>query len=202
MKYILYFFFLTTSLFSDQFVIDKVGDTVRLIAVKTADEIILDKGKDILVRSFMKAYEDVPLAELNPSFKSIGDARRFYVNYFESELGHYKNCELIWVQAFIGEELVGWATFELEDNDSVYMNLLIVDPSYQSRGIGKHLVFSICAEDLYPNTQAINALLRKVNEQGRLFYEKIGFSYCPEYQREDNYVDISLLIPIRWDSSR
>lgn len=201
MKYILCFFFLITSLFSDQFVIDKAGDSIRLTVAKTADEIILDKAKDILVRSFMKTYEEVPLTELNPNFKSIGDVRRFYENYFDSELGHYKNGELVWIQAFIHDELVGWATFELEDNDSAYMNLLIVDPLYQGRGIGKHLVFSICAEDLYPNIQAINVLLRKVNEQGLRFYEKIGFSHCPEYRRQDNYVDISLLIPIRWESS-
>ena len=200
--FILLCLWIVTPLFSDQFFLDKKGEKIRIAVARTPAEIVMDEGKNILVASFMTAYENVPLVELDPNFKSTGDVRRFYQNYFESEFAHFQNGSLIWVQAFIEEKLIGWATFMLEENDHAYMNLLAVDPCYQNRGIGKHLVFSICSEELFPHIEAINVLLRKVNLQGRLFYERIGFRDAPDYLNKDNFVDNSLLIPIRWTKSK
>jgi ribosomal protein S18 acetylase RimI-like enzyme len=197
--FIVFCLWIAYPLFSDEFFLDKKGESVRIAVARTPADIVTEEGKRILAQSFMTAYEDIPLTELNPSFKSTGDVRRFYQNYFESEFAHFQSGSLIWVQAFIGEKLIGWATFTLEEDDQAYMNLLAVDPLYQNRGIGKHLVFSICSEELFPNTKAINVLLRKVNLQGRLFYEHIGFQDAPDYVSEDNFVDNSLLIPIRWN---
>jgi ribosomal protein S18 acetylase RimI-like enzyme len=191
------------SAFSDQIFTDPTGREIRIVPVKAIDEIDLIQGKDVLVRGFMTVYEDVPLIELNSEFKSTGDVRRFYQNYFESELEHYKHGELIWVQAFEGEKLLGWATFQMEENkeNAAYMNLLVIDPNEQRRGVGKYLTFSICSEDLYPQTQEINVLLRKINEDGRNFYENIGFVDF-DYNRQDNFVDISLLTGLRWTKSQ
>lgn len=192
---------IVTPLFSDQVFLDRKGERVRIAVARTPAEIAVDEGKRILISSFMEAYEDVPLIELNPNFRSTGDVRRFYQNYFESEFAHFKNGSLIWVQAFIEEKLIGWATFMLEENNHAYMNLLVVDPLYQNRGIGKHLVFSICSEELFPHIEAINVLLRKVNLQGLHFYEHIGFRDAPDYVSKDNFVDNCLLVPIRWKKS-
>ncbi len=180
------FLFAMTSLFSNQ---------VRIEWAQSADEIDLVQGKRVLVRGFMAGYEDVPLIELNPEFQSTGDVRRFYERYFDSELEHYKRGELLWVQAFEGDRLLGWATFELESEESAYMNLLVVDPDGQGRGIGKQLTFSILS--LHPELREIRLLLRKVNESGRKFYERIGFTEF-EYDREDNFVDVSLLTGLQW----
>jgi len=199
--FILLWLWIVAPLFSDQLFLDKKGESVRIAVARTPAEISVNEGKRILVTSFMEAYEDVPLVELNPNFKSIGDVRRFYRDYFDSEFAHFQNGSLIWVQAFIEEKLIGWATFMLEENDHVYMNLLAIDPFYQNRGIGKHLVFSICSEELFPHIEAINVLLRKVNLQGQLFYEHIGFRDAPDYLSKDNFVDNSLLTPIRWKKS-
>lgn len=202
MKLIIFLFFvINTTLFSDHFFLDKMGEKVRIAVAKTPAEVAAEEGKQILVSSFMMTYENVPLIELDPNFKSTGDVRRFYQNYFESEFTHFQNGSLIWVQAFIGEKLIGWATFVLEENNHTYMNLLAVDPSYQKRGIGKHLVFSICSEELFPHIEVINVLIRKVNLQGRHFYESIGFRDAPDYKAKENFVDNSLLIPIRWEKS-
>ena len=187
-----------TTLFCDQFFIDKMGETVRLAIAKTPAEIPTKEAQQTLVASFLTAYENVPLAELNPDFKSSEDVRRFYQDYFESEFAHFQNGSLIWVQAFIGKQLVGWATFELEDKNQAYLNLLAVDPSYQKRGIGKHLVFFLCSETSFPLIETIHVLLRKINLQGRRFYESIGFRDAPNYQRKDDFVDNDLLIPICW----
>ncbi len=176
---------------------DRDGREIRLVFANSAQDIDLGRSREILVASFMKGYEDVPLTELNPNFKSIGDVRRFYEDYFVSELDHFKNGHLFWVQAFDGEELLGWATFELEksERDAAYMNLLTVDPAHQKRGVGKHLVFSICSE--LPNIHAINVLVRKVNVQGEQFYRQIGFTSF-DYPRDDNFVDPNLLSGFRW----
>lgn len=192
--FILSLSFAIAPVFSDQLLLDREGKEVRIVPVKSADEIDYDQSKDLLVRSFLRGYEDVPLVELNPDFRSIGDMRRFYEGYFDSELEHYSHGGLVWIQAFQEEKLVGWATFELEKIDAAYMNLLIVDPDAQGRGIGKHLTFSI--RSLYPEVQDINLLIRKVNIEGWRFYQKIGFKNS-EYKRE-NFIDTSLLSGMSW----
>ena len=154
------------------------------------------QGKTILVRSFMTEYEDVPLTQLSPDFHSTGDVRRFYENYFESKLECYKNGELIWVQAFEGNQLLGWATFELEPG-AAYMNLLAVDPYTQRKGVGKALTFAILSKELHPELNEIRLLLRNVNEGGRMFYERIGFRDFV-YERDDNFVDMNLLTGLKW----
>ncbi len=193
----------TVPVFSDQIFTDSLGREIRVVPVKSPDEIDLIQGKDVLVRGFMTVYEEVPLFELNPEFKSTGDVRRFYENYFDSEWEHYKHGELIWVQAFEGERLLGWATFQMEEDkeNAAYMNLLVVDPKEQGRGIGKYLTFSICSEDLYPQTKEISVLLRKINKTGRKFYENIGFTDF-DYDRQDNFVDTSLLTGLRWTKNQ
>lgn len=185
--------------FCDQIFINDHNEIIRIEVVKSPEHIDLDKSRDILVKSFMHAYEDVPLVELSSEFKSTGDVRRFYQNYFKEELEHFKHGKLYWVQAFVNEKLAGWATFELESNevDAAYMNLLIVSPEYQRKGVGKHLVFSIRSEELFPNIRAINLLIRKVNTQGYVFYRQLGF-FEFAYQR-DNFVDPSLLTGLRWE---
>ncbi len=195
------FLHISTPLFSDQFFETKNHNQVHIAPVKSVQEIDLQAAEDILVRSFMDVYEDVPLIELNPEFKSTGDVRRFYQNFFAEELEHFKNGHLFWVQAFENEKLVGWATFALDPHEdaAVYMNLLIVSPEYQQMGIGKHLSFSILSEELLPNLKAIHLLIRKVNIAGKQFYERIGFVES-DYQH-DNFIDTSLLTGMSWHRS-
>lgn len=194
-------FFISIYLFGDQLFEDKYHHEIRIAVVKSVQDINEGESQDILVRSFMKTYEDVPLIDLNPRFKSTGDVRRFYENYFKEEFEHFKEGHLFWVQAFLNDKLVGWATFELEplEANAAYMNLLIVAPEYQGMGIGKRLTFSICSEELFPNIQAINLLIRKVNIEGYKFYYKLGF-FDFDYHR-DNFVDPSLLTGLRWEKS-
>ncbi|MES2344894.1 MAG: GNAT family N-acetyltransferase [Chlamydiota bacterium] len=192
------FCFGTQQICADEVYVDREGNEISIIRAKSFDEIDVIQGKEILVRSFMAGYEDVPLSDLNPTFRSIGDVRRFYEAYFDSEFENFKQGNMIWIQAFEKEKLLGWATFELEDDgNAAYMNLLAVGPSFQGKGIGKHLTFSILSADLFPDIQEVRLLLRNINESGRKFYEKIGF-FDFKYAREDNFVDISLLTGLKW----
>lgn len=153
------------------------------------------QAKSALVRGFMKEYEEVPLKELNSDFKSVGDARRFYENYFEGELEQFKNMNRIWVNAFLDGRLVGFSTFEFGDRNVVYMKLLVVDPDARRQGVGERLTFAIC--DYFCGVRQILLLIRNVNERGRQFYKKIGFSDF-EYERDDNFVDTSFLTGLKW----
>ena len=191
-----------TALFGDQIFEDKNQNEICIVVAKSVQDIDLEKSQDILVRSFMDAYEDVPLSELSPEFKSTGDVRRFYENYFKKELEHFKEGHLFWIQAFVNNKIVGWVTFELEplEINAAYMNLLVVAPEYQKIGIGRHLTFSICSEELFPNVQVINLLIRKINTEGYNFYYRLGF-FEFDYHR-DNFVDTSLLTGLRWEKDK
>lgn len=191
--------FISTSLCGHQIFQDKNQNEIRISVAKSVEDIDLKESQDILVRSFMDAYEDVPISELSSDFKSTGDVRRFYENYFKEELEHFKQGHLFWIQAFLNNKVVGWATFELErlEENAAYMNLLIVAPEHQKLGIGKYLTFSICSEELFPNVQAINLLIRKINIEGYNFYYRLGF-FDFDYHR-DNFVDTSLLTGLRWE---
>lgn len=175
------------------------GRQIRIHPVASWQDIDVAKSQKILVKSFMTGYEDVPLIELNPQFASIGDVRRFYEAYFFEEYDRFKKQEVLWIEAYVDDELAGWATFELETDeaDAAYMVLLTVSPDFQGLGVGRQLTFSICSEELYPNIQAINLLVRKINRQGYQFYYKIGF-FDYDYQRQDNFVDTRLLTGLRW----
>jgi ribosomal protein S18 acetylase RimI-like enzyme len=180
-----------TSSFCDQ--------EIRIAVATSVSDIDAEQGEKLLVRSFMQAYEDIPLIEIHPKFRSIGDVRRFYQEYFKEELEHFRQGKLYWIQAFADQKLIGFATFELEPNEphAAYMNLLAVHPKWQKRQIGKALTFSICREELFPDIQAINVLVRKINQEGKRFYERIGFYEYP-YTRS-NFVDPALLTGLRWE---
>ena len=190
------------SLIGDQIFKDKNQNDIRIHVVQSFEEMNQERSQEILVKSFMDVYEDVPLIELNPAFQSIGDVRRFYENYFKEELEHFKDGHLIWVQAFFNDQLVGWATFELESSEpnAAYMNILTVHPDDQGKGIGRYLTFSICSEELFPMIEAINVLIRKINVKSYNFYYHLGF-FDSNYQRQDNFVDNSLLTGIRWEKN-
>ncbi|MCP5470306.1 MAG: GNAT family N-acetyltransferase [Chlamydiales bacterium] len=197
-KFLLSFLIITAPLLAQYRVTDRTGKKITIKVAHGVHDIDQVCGRDVLVRSFMAEYENVPLVDLNPKFKSIGDVRRFYEDYFDSELQHFANGELIWVQAFEGKKLLGWATFEME-RDAAYMNLLVVDPKAQRRGVGEALTFAILSGELYPNLKEIRLLVRNVNTGGRIFYERLGFTGF-EYERNDNFVDMSLLSPMHWEA--
>lgn len=173
------------------------GSELRILMVEDPSEIPQLRTRDILVSSFMTTYEDVPLIDLSPDFKSTGDVRRFYYSYFSSEYHHFIEGKLIWLQAFINDELVGFATYEFESPTIAYMNLIAVAPEHQMKGIGKHLVFSILS--YYPAVEEITLLIRKVNTQGLLFYTRLGFEKFNS-PRDNNFVDMSLLEGLHWQA--
>lgn len=159
------------------------------------------KAKLILINSFINEYrrylepEEID-SKLNCWFNIEGTSsvEHYYSDYFDTELEDFKNGKLYWLEATIGRELVAWATYERHNtpSNSCYMNLLVVDPKFSRRGLGKQLVMAVPELKIFPKLRYINLLLRKKNQGGRVFYSKLGFKPNPEFKRE-NFVDTSLL---------
>ncbi len=160
----------------------------------------------VLVESFICEYEKyLAPSEIDDSLTSWRDGdrsvRKYYEDYFETELRDFTRGEFqYWVQATIDEKLVGWATFQREklDQNAVYMNLLVVHPEYQGKGVGGQLVKSLDNLHEIPELSAIHLLLRRKNQGGRIFYSKLGFTSDPGYSRDDNFVNLDLLEGFTW----
>ncbi|MDB6096264.1 MAG: hypothetical protein JWM09_542 [Francisellaceae bacterium] len=176
-------------------------DKIQLSFIRNSDEIDKKSAKTILINSFITEYRQyLKPKEIDPNLhiwlglNNKNSVENYYSNYFDSEFHEFEKGNLYWVEAKINKKLIGWATFEknLIPTNSIYMNLLVVDPIHQKKGIGKALVYSVKKLKFLPTIKHINLLLRKKNKGGRIFYTKLGFKLDPNFKR-DNFVDISLL---------
>lgn len=184
----------------------KGGSLLNLEAINTVAAIDKAAAREVLIDSFVTEYrqylkpEDID-ARLTSWDEGIRSVRQYYANYFDSECYEFAKGQLdFWVEAKLGDRLVGWATFVREKGnpEAVYMNLLIVSPEDQRKGIGEQLVKSLMTLGLTKKCPSIHLLLRKANQAGRQFYSKLGFHYDASYKRDGNFVDISLLEPWTW----
>jgi ribosomal protein S18 acetylase RimI-like enzyme len=174
--------------------------------VKHEKQIDKDKARSVLIESFIGEYEKyLSPNDIKGSLTSWRDGdesvRKYYEDYFKTELEDFSRGDLhYWVQATVNGKLAGWATFQREksEENAVYMNLLVVHPEFQNKGIGGQLVKALVNLDVIPDLNAIHLLLRKKNQGGRIFYSKLGFNSDPEYHREDNFVDMALLEALTW----
>ena len=177
---------------------------IKLIG--SASEIDKDACRSILVNSFIGEYSQYltpqDISKTSTSWRGGNNSvQQYYEKYFAVEFDKYSaNKFEFWVCAYVDNQLVGWATFEREhdDKNAVYMDLLIVDPAYQHKGIGEQLVKSLLNLGAIPELSAVHLLLRKANSGGRIFYQKLGFYDDQDYHRTDNFVDLDMLVPLTW----
>lgn len=182
--------------------LDKMG---KIKIVKNASGIDQAAARTILIDSFITEYSQyLQPQDISNKVKltcwrgAENSVEQYYTNYFAVEFDKFASGQFeFWVEAYLDDKLVGWATFEREKQNAVYMDLLIVMPEYQGMGIGKQLVQSLVNLGVMKDLQAVNVLLRKTNKAGAGFYECIGFVPNPEYKRA-NFVDVNLLTGITW----
>lgn len=178
----------------------------KIQLVTNANHIDKMTARSVLVESFIGEYEKyLSPNDISDNLVSWRDGeksvRKYYEDYFKTELEDFSHGHLhYWVQATIDGKLVGWATFQREQSDqnAVYMNLLVVHPEHQNKGVGEQLVKALVNLREIPDLNAIHLLLRKKNKGGRIFYSKLGFTSDPEYQRDDNFVNLDLLEGLTW----
>ncbi len=183
----------------------KSNTQTNLKLITDANDIDQKASCDILVNSFIGEYsKGMKPQDIDEKLNSWRDGehsvQRYYQRYFEAEFNKFKNKQIpFWVCAYNGNKLVGWATFEHHKNNAVYMDLLIVDPNEQRKGVGTQLVHSLLTLNVIPELTAIHLLLRRRNTGGRKFYvEKLGFYDDETFTRSDNYVNMELLTPLTW----
>ncbi len=192
----------------------KNNDRCKIELVKMPKDIDKEVAKTILIEGFIGEYAkylspheisaDLTSWRSDDKILDQGDDKsveKYYATYFKTELADFSRGDLqYWVQATIGEKLVGWATFQNEkvQPHEVYMNLLVVHPDYQKRGIGEQLVNALRKLQAIPDLSAIHLLIRKKNQGARVFYSKLGFVSDLSYQRPDNFVNLDLLEGMTW----
>ena len=143
-----------------------------------------------------RIIEKVPLSELDSSFKSRDDVRRYYEDHCEGDILLFSQRKIVWVQAFLDQQLVGWVSFETQflEKNSVFVRNLVVSPKFQRRGIGKKLLFSIKTEKkLFPQTQSMYLIARKVNRSGLRFYQKLGSTRVFRFQENEPLLPSSIV---------
>lgn len=179
-----------------------------VIKLATKAKKIAPQAPVVLSNGFIDEYlvqQRLSPNQLGSDLQTKEDVERFYKNYFEEEKEKFSDGVIhFWVEAFVDNELVGWATFRREGSDSnaVYMELLVVSPEYKGKGIGSQLVFSLIHLNEIPDLHAINLELRILNAGGRVFYEKLEFYKNPGYVSGPNAVESHLLEVYTWHKPR
>lgn len=170
--------------------------------IKSPEHINQEESKAVLINSFISEYKKyLSPSDIDCSLQTWDDVHAYYDKYFHDEFHDFSEGRLhYWVQVSVDGKIAGWATFEREHKNpkEVYMNLLVVDPKYQQKGIGGQLVNALINLEEISDLNAVHLLLRKKNQGGRIFYSKLGFNADPEYQRADNFVDLNLLEGWSW----
>lgn len=81
--------------------------------------------------------------------------------------------DVYFVSASIDGKVVGWASFNPEGKDEIYIRHMVVDPEYQNRGIGKMLIFK--SFEQLPQAKKIVLVTRRINKGALAFYRALGF---------------------------
>lgn len=94
-----------------------------------------------------------------------------------------QNPNTYYIQAFLGEELVGFIGCR-RDRTDVHISNLVVNPDYQSIGIGTALLDRAidCAKQLDRNAMSLE--VRASNHGAQRFYQRFGFY---ESDTKENY---------------
>lgn len=99
---------------------------------------------------------------------------------FEDEEKDFKELksETYFFRAMLEEHLVGYVSFEKTNKEhEVYIRQLVVDVSFERKGIGKALGFDTVFKSL-PDTKHVVIITRRSNHKALQFYQKLGFKEC------------------------
>jgi len=154
----------------------KDGEILRL-------EPVLDKNADLSqdqalgVSTFVNAFKDNTPEDIEEHFESpdkIADYYQHLISHYD--VGPFREGKLLWVRAFLHNNLIGWMGIEphFRHKNHTYLSTFILDPKFEGKGIGKKMLSSI-VEHWLPETTEINLIVRKINHKALEFYQHIGF---------------------------
>jgi len=146
----------------------------------STDDFALDMS--LALEAFFQAFKNQAPEILERHFGPDRNIQAFFSNLItEDDIAPFRAGQLIWVRAFLADQLVGWMTIapKFISPENSYLSTLVVDPAFQKRGIGKVMIESIATHWL-PETKEIDLVVRRINETAITFYLRLGFSWAPE----------------------
>jgi len=125
---------------------------------------INQKDKNYLWKSYQKAMKS--------HIENIwGWNLTWQKNDFNKNLSHYKNYILC-----LSDNRIGYVQYKIENNEC-YINMLILEPEYQSKGLGSEILATILARK---SISSIKLRCFKVNIKAYRFYINQGFDVIDE----------------------
>ena len=153
----------------------------------------LEEERQVFLKAFKKIYQPLTKEEL-----PIDNVEVFLNKVFDSEVEdlNSKTTKVHFLSAVKNGKVVGFASFNLEGNDAIYLRLMSVDPDYARQGIGKALVFK--AREVLPQARKYVLMTRLVNTTAIGFYKALGFAqttYLHDGLDPKRYVGYEYMIP-------
>lgn len=139
-----------------------------------------EKERSLICRAFIESYQNnlQILKDISKDKPTSLDqltqiaTEQEYQNYILQK----KNVLFITAESSDATPL-GYASFDHSINDplrqTAYLRMLVTEPSYQRKGVGKQLVFSVLK--FWPKVKKIEVSTRRANNQAVSFYRKLGF---------------------------
>lgn len=158
-------------------------------------EPVLDKNADFTrdqelgIACFVNAYNNTPDEDLEEHFKSSEKIADYYRQLIdECDIEPFRAGKLIWIRAFLENELVGWMGLEADfrGKNETYISTFVVDPICEGKGIGEKMLLSI-TEHWLPETSELNLVVRKINRKALNFFQHFGF--LPALDIDHPYID-------------
>lgn len=172
---------------------NKNGQNVRLVIARHDTD--LKSTRDMYVKSFYHNYRNIPIADLNPQFKTIADVENWFGSSFDEEQNLLNKNKIILVQAILNNEVIGMVSFEKLpfENNAVSLRNIAISADHQRTGLGKYLVFSII--NIASEITTIFVIVNHLNQIAVKFYENIGF--CESKHTREGY-DSAKYIGLEW----
>lgn len=146
---------------------------------------------DLFLDSFLQNYQKLGLTEVE---LATDDIEKVLNAYWNEELACINNNSIRWIVAKDHDEIVGYASFNMEHSpEEVFVQLICVKPEYQGQGIGKNLLYSIFQVD--KKIRKLSLVTRRVNSSAIAFYKSLGFEENTLLDKKTN-VDKSLCVQL------
>lgn len=141
----------------------------QIVSLQMCSEEDLKECEAIFIKAFSKAYEN-----FTPQQLGVENIPLFLKEAFADVYDDFKSGQQKLVVAKLDGKIVGVSGFKpTEHPHQIYISQLAVEPNLWRHSIGRNLVFS--ALELYPDTQSLVVIPRRINTVAQNFYKKLGF---------------------------
>ena len=174
--------------------VDKDGENILIEQIFCGD---LKEEKEIFVAAFTERYKNLTLELLG--LASEEERNKFMNDAFDDEPKSLSGGKIYFLRARCDEKILGFVSFELEEENTIYIREFAVLPHKWRKGIGAALTKSIFI--VVPTVRKVVGITRRLNQDAIDCYIKLGAHFCdyshPAYQWYDpeKYVGLEYEVP-------